>query len=130
MSGQLGKFTMKPFRAWAPNITKKTHISSLFGTKVQKVSGVMVQLMAFKYGNTLDTLLSKIPTKEFENGEDYVWDVIGSSDRIIPLIEARDENGTVVTSASGNVGAGTQPFYLVFADDWFADGCVTCVDKL
>ena len=38
------------------------------------------------------------------------------------LIEARDENGSVVTAASGNVGAGTAPFYLVFPEDWFADG--------
>ena len=34
MAGQLGKFTMQHFKAWAPNITKKTHISSIFGTKI------------------------------------------------------------------------------------------------
>ena len=122
MAGQLGKFTMQHFKAWAPNVTKKTHITSIFGNKVQKVPGVMVQLMAFKYGKTLDTMLSKLPVKEFENGEDYMWDVIGSTERIIPLVEARDENGVVVTASSGNVGAGTQPFYLVFAEHWFFDG--------
>ena len=122
MAGQLGKFTMQHFKAWAPNVTKKTHISSIFGTKVQKVQGVMVQLMAFKYGKTLDTMLSKLPVKEFENGEDYVWDVVGSTERIIPLVEARDENGKVVAAGDNNVGAGTQPFYLVFAEHWFFDG--------
>lgn len=123
MAGQLGKFTMQHFKAWAPNITKKTHISSIFGTKVQKVPGMMVQLMAFKYGKTLDTLLNSLPTKEFENGEDYVWDVVGSTDRVIPLVECRDENGVVVdTSHTGNVGVGTAPFYLVFAEHWFFDG--------
>ena len=84
---------------------------------------MMVQLMAFKYGKTLDTLLNSLPTKEFENGEDYVWDVVGSTDRIIPLVECRDENGVVVTSShSANVGIGTAPFYLVFAEHWFFDG--------
>lgn len=123
MAGQLGKFTMQHFKAWAPNITKKTHISSIFGTKVQKVPGMMVQLMAFKYGKTLDTLLNSLPTKEFENGEDYVWDVVGSTDRVIPLVECRDENGVVVdASHTGNVGVGTAPFYLVFAEHWFFDG--------
>ena len=122
MAGQLGKFTMQHFKAWAPEISKKTHISSIFGNKVQKVSGVMVQLMAFKYGKTLDTMLSKLPVKEFENGEDYVWDVVGSTERIIPLIEARNESGSVVASGDANVGAGTQPFYLVFAEHWFFDG--------
>lgn len=48
--------------------------------------------------------------------------MIGSSRRNIPLVEARDENGTVVTEESTNVGVGTSPFYLVFPEDWFADG--------
>ena len=123
MAGQLGKFTMQHFKAWAPNVTKKTHITSVFGTKTQKVPGMMVQLMAFKYGNTLDTMLNKLPVKEFENGEEYIWDVIGSTDRVIPLVECRDENGVVVTSSTTtNVGAGTQPFYLVFNEHWFFDG--------
>ena len=122
MAGQLGKFTMQHFKAWGPNITKKTHITSVFGSKVQKVQGLMVQLMAFKYNKTLDTMLSRLPVKEFDNGEDYVWDVIGSTDRVIPLLEARNENGEVVIASSGNVGAGTQPFYLVFGEHWFFDG--------
>jgi hypothetical protein len=37
-------------------------------------------------------------------------------------LEARDENGIVVTAESGMIGAGTAPFYLVFPEDWFADG--------
>lgn len=44
--------------------------------------------------------------------------VIGSSRRNIPLVEARDENGNVVTAESGMVGAGYAPFYLVFPEDW------------
>ena len=74
----------------------------------------MVQLLAFHRGKTLDTFLSQFPVKEFDSDEEYYWDVIGSSRRNIPLVEARDENGTVVTAESGNVGIGTAPFYLVF----------------
>ena len=114
MAGQLGKFTMQHFKAWAPNITKKTHISSIFGTQTQKVPGMMVQLMAFMNGKNLETMLNKLPVKEFPNGEDYVWDVIGSTERTIPLIECRDENGVVVDSShTANVGAGTQPFLVM-----------------
>lgn len=82
----------------------------------------MVQLLAFYRGKTLDTFLSQFPTKEFEDDNEYTWDVIGSSRRNIPLVEARDENGNVVTAASGMVGVGTSVFYLVFPEDWFADG--------
>jgi hypothetical protein len=82
----------------------------------------MVQLLALYRGKTLDTFLSQFPTKEFEDDTEYTWDVIGSSRRNIPLLEARDEDGEVVTAESGMVGAGTAPFYLVFPEDWFADG--------
>lgn len=65
--------------------------------------------------------------REFEDDNEYTWDVIGSSKRNIPLIEARDENGAVVTITKEEdkhklIGAGTAPFYLVFPEDWFADG--------
>ena len=123
MAGQLGKFTMQHFTQWAPKVTKKTHISSIFGTQTQKVNGVMVELMAAKYGKTLDTVLSKLPVKEFPNGEAYVWDVVGSTEHLETLIECRDQDGVVVTSAyTDNVGAGTQPFYLVFDTPWFHKG--------
>lgn len=123
MAGQLGKFTMQHFTEWAPKVTKKTHISSIFGTKTQKVNGVMVELLAAKYGKTLDTMLSSLPVKEFENGEEYIWDVVGSTEHLEALVECRDQDGVVVTaSTTDNVGAGTQPFYLVFNNHWFFKG--------
>lgn len=94
----------------------------IFGSAPQKATNLMVQLLAYQRGKTLDTLLNKFPSREFDSDEEYTWDVIGSSRRNIPLLEARDEDGEVVTAQSGMVGAGTAPFYLVFAEDWFADG--------
>ena len=61
--------------------------------------------------------------REFEDDSEYYWDVIGASRRNISLLEARDENGNKV-GTTGMVGAGTTPFYLVFPEDWFADGKV------
>lgn len=123
MAGQIGKFTMRHFDAWAPNITKKTHLSSIFGTNTQKVRGLMVQLLAATDGYTFDTMLSNLPVHEFESGDTYVYDVIGSTDQVVELVECRDENGVPVTSATtSNVGAGTAPFYLVFDKNWFFKG--------
>ena len=82
----------------------------------------MVKLLAYQRGKTLDTLLNQFPSMEFESDEEYTWDVVASSRRNIPLVEARDENGEVVEDNGQMVGAGTAPFYLVFAEDWFADG--------
>ena len=103
-------------------LTKENHLGSIFQLAPQKATNLMVQLLAFYRGKTLDTFLSQFPTREFEDDSEYTWDAIGSSRRNIPLLEARDENGTPVTENSGMIGVGTAPFYLVFGEDWFADG--------
>ena len=121
MAGTLGKFQTVGFTSWK-GLTKENHLGAIFGLAPQKATNLMVQLLAAHYGKTLDTFLSQFPTKEFDDDSEYYWEVIGSSRRNIPLVEARDENMTPITSASGMVGAGTTPFYLVFPEDWFADG--------
>lgn len=121
MAGKLGKFQMQSFQHWK-GLTKDTHLGSIFQLAPQQASKLMVQLLAFHRGKTLDTFLSQFPVKEFEDDSEYTWEILGSNTRNIPLVEARDENGTPVTAESGNVGAGTAPFYLVFAEDWFSEG--------
>ena len=121
MAGTLGKFQTVGFTSWK-GLTKENHLGAIFGLAPQKATNLMVQLLAAHYGKTLDTFLSQFPTKEFDDDSEYYWEVIGSSRRNIPLVEARDENMTPITKTSGNVGAGTTPFYLVFPEDWFADG--------
>lgn len=120
MAGNLNKFQMVGFQHWK-GLTKENHLGSIFQLAPQKATNLMVQLLAFHRGKTLDTFLSKFPVKEFDDDSEYYWEVVGSSRRNIPLLEARDEDGTVVTSASGMIGVGTAPFYLVFPEDWFAD---------
>lgn len=117
----LGKFQTREFSYWK-GLTKDNHLGAIFQRAPQKATNLMVQLLAYQRGKTLDTLLNQFPTREFENDEEYTWDVVGSSRRNIPLLEARNENGQVVTDDGSMVGAGTAPFYLVFPEDWFADG--------
>lgn len=121
MAGKLGKFQTIGFQHWK-GTTKENHLGQIFQLAPQRATNLMVQLLAYHRGKTLDTFLNQFPTREFDDDNEYYWDVIGSSRRNIPLVEARDENGNVVTDASGNVGAGYAPFYLVFPEDWFADG--------
>lgn len=101
--------------------TKNNHIGAIFQAAPQKASNLMVQLLALQRGKSLESELAKYPTKEFDTDDEYTWDVIGSSRRNIPLVEIRSTPaGAAVTS--GTVGAGTEPFYLVFPEDWFAEG--------
>lgn len=123
MALQLNKFQTVGFQGWAPKISKKNHIYSnpVFRMEPQKVSNLMVELFATKRGASLDSLLSGLSVKEFENDDRYYWDVVGSVRRNIPLLEARTLDGTVV-SANATVGAATEPFYLVFGEHYFFDG--------
>ena len=121
MAGKLNKFQMLGFNHWK-GTTSDNHLGMIFQREPQKASDLMVQLLAYNRGKTLDTFLSQFPQREFDTDDEYYWNVIGSSRRNIPLVEARDENGAVVVEGGANVGAGVSPFYLVFAEDWFADG--------
>lgn len=121
MAGQLKKFQMVGFQGWK-GLTKRNHLAAIGQESPQKASELMVQLLAFYRGKTLETFLSRFPVKYFDDDSEYYWDVVGSTKRNIPLVEARKIDGTVVTDKEEMIGAGTEPFYLVFAEDWFADG--------
>ncbi|QOR59138.1 major head protein [uncultured phage cr111_1] len=124
---RLGKFQMLTFSHWK-GLTKDNHLGSVFQLQPQRATTMMVQLLAMYRGKNLETYLSQFPTKEFDTDDEYTWDVIASSRRNIPLVEARDEDGKVV-GPNGLAGVGGAPFYVVFAEDWFADGNVIVGEK-
>ena len=126
MAAKLNKFQMVGFNHWK-GLTKENHLGSIFQLAPQKATTLMVQLLAYYRGKTLDTFLSQFPTKEFDTDDEYTWDVVGSSRRNIPLVEARNAAGTVISS--GLAGANGEPFYVVFPEDWFADGEVIAGEK-
>ena len=113
----LKKFQSVGFQSWK-GLSKDNHLGAAFLKSPQKATNLMVQLLAYHRGKTLDTFLSQFPTRQFESDDEYTWNVIGSARRNIPLVEARDLSGSPVTN--GVVGEHTTPFYLVFAEDWFA----------
>lgn len=118
----LQKFETREFSGWATNITKKNHIDTLYPRCPQMVADFMVELLSRNFGMSLESILNRFPVKEFENDEKFWWDVVGSSRRNIPLVEARKFDGTVVTSADNGVGANGEPFFLVFGEKYFFDG--------
>ena len=121
MAGLLGKYQKSPTFTYWKGLTKENHLGGIFQRAPQKASDLMVKLLAFNRAKTLDSFLSQFPTKTFESDDEYTWDVVGSSRRNIRLVEARTSAGVVVT-ANTTVGANVEPFELVFAEDWFADG--------
>ena len=96
MAGKLGKFQKQTFNHWK-GTTKLNHLGGIFQLQPQKATELMVQLLAWYRGKTLDTFLSQFTVKEFESDEEYTWEVIGSALRNIPLVEARDADGNIIT---------------------------------
>ena len=119
MAGKLGKYQMQGFQHWK-GLTRENHLGSIFQSAPQKATNLMVQLLASYKGKTLETFLSQFPTKMFDTDDEYTWEIIGSHRRNIPLVEARDITGATITS--GMAGVNGEPFYLVFPEDWFAEG--------
>lgn len=120
--GKLSKFQKVGFTSWQ-GLSSDNHISAIGQLGPQKATNMMVNLLAFHNGyNSIESDLLQLPTKEFENDEEFYWDVLASSRRNIPLVEARTFAGTAVNSGDPNVGAAGEPFYLVFAENWFGLG--------
>ena len=123
MPGVISNSQMVGVTAWRGTVTKDNHIYNLFRANPQKASEVMTVLLSSMHLPTLDTYLSReVPVREYEDDSELFWDVVTSSRRNVPLVEARRANGSKVESGQGNVGVGYEPFYLVFPTDWFALG--------
>lgn len=123
MPGRISNNQMVGVTAWKGTVTKDNHLYGLFRTNPQMASDVMTVLMSSMHLPTLDTYLSKeVPVREYEDDSELFWDVVASSRRNIPLVEARTMSGETVTAGNGNIGQNFEPFYLVFPTDWFALG--------
>lgn len=123
MPGRINPTQMVGVTTWKGTVTKENHIYNLFRKDPQKASEVMTTLMSAMHLPTLDTYLSKeVPVREYDDDSDLYWNVLASSRRNIPLVEARHADGTVVKDTDTNIGVGFEPFYLVFPIDYFALG--------
>lgn len=113
----LGKFVMTKGKAWS-GLTLKNHIGAIFGTQPQLVSPLTTVLLQNSGMKNLDTTLSLFPEKVLNSSDDFVWKVVGSDERNIPLIEARFQGAVVDTNTTG-VGVARTTFELVFAEKLF-----------
>lgn len=113
----IGKFVMTKGKAWS-GLTLKNHIGAIFGSKPQLVSPLTTVLLQNSGMKNLDTTLSMFPEKVLASSDDFVWKVVGSDERNIPIVEAR-WNGAVVDGNTTGVGAARGVVELVFAEKWF-----------
>ncbi len=113
----VGKFVMTKGKAWS-GLTLKNHLGAIYGTQPQFASKLTTVLLQQSGMKNLDTLLSMFPEKALESADDFIWQLVGSDERSLPLVEAI-YNGAVVAAGDTGVGAGRDLIELVFAEKIF-----------
>lgn len=117
-------------KAWS-GMTTKNHLGAIWEAKPQVASKLTTKMLSSAFGNTLETLLDTIPALYLDTDDDYTWQLIGSSERNIPLVAAYTDASlsTAITAADMNVGQGGTDVFLVFAERWFSDVNVLVGEK-
>lgn len=115
----VGKFVMTSAKSWS-GLTTRNHLGAIWEQSPQLASKITTQLLQESGVKSLDSSLNQFPVKTLDSDDDFIWRLAGSSERNIPLVEAIWQ-GAVVDENTTNVGAGRQPFELVFAEKYFSD---------
>jgi len=115
---KLSPFQMTQAKSHA-GLTTKNHLGAMFAQKPQMLTNVVNKMLSASGVANLDTFLNTLPIKYVDSDDDFTWKLVGTSERNIPLVEAR-VNGTAV-GTSGNVGVGGTEFELVFGERYFSD---------
>lgn len=113
----IGKFVMTKGQAWS-GLTLKNHMGALFGAKPHLITPLTTVLLQNSGMKNLDTTLALFPTKTIPTADDFVWKVVGSDERSIPLVEARYK-GAVVNAADLGIGEARALYELVFEERYF-----------
>lgn len=104
-------------KSWS-GLTLKNHIGAIFGRQPQLVSKLTTVMLQRSGMKNLDTTLSMFPEKTIDSAEDFIWKLVGSDERNLPLVEAR-YNGAVVEDTDIGIGEARTQFELVFAEKIF-----------
>jgi hypothetical protein len=116
---QISSLQMTEAKNWA-GLTTQNHLGSIFGSNPQKASSMITRIHQVNHGMDLDTFLELNADKKYmDTDDDFVWDLMGSGKKNVPLVEARI-GGQPVTGIS-QAGLNFTTFELVFPEQWFTD---------
>ena len=127
---KLAPFQMTAAKSHA-GLTTVNHLGAMFAQHPQMLSNVVHKMLGAAGVANIDTFLNTLPTKYVDSDDDFTWKLVGSSERNIPLVEARAA-GTVldpVALAGTSVGQGGAELELVFGEKYFSDVNVLVGEK-
>lgn len=115
---QISPLQMTDAKHWG-GLTTANHFGSIFQSAPQKATKLITAIHNTNFGLNLDSYLEQFGVKYMETDADFIWELIGTAKRNIPLVEAR-VGGTAITGTS-EPGANGSTFELVFPEQWFFD---------
>lgn len=127
----LSTLQMNAPKAWS-GVTSKNHLGAIWQQKPQVANEMITQMLSqARWGDSLENFLNTIPAKYVPTDADYTWQLIGSSERNIPLVAAYSDESlsTLIGESDYNIGAEGAEFFLVFDEAWFADTDVIVGEK-
>ena len=128
MANRFSPYQLNDAKYWNGKMSEKT-IGALWQTAPAKAYDTLTMMLAANTVPDRMRQLEKYPTVTIDPGTyEVTWDVIGSTRRNIPLLEAR-VSGTTVTASDSNVGIAGGLIDLVFPEDYFGDGEMVIGEK-
>lgn len=115
---------ISPLQMYEPKdwsgLTTKNHLASMYQIEPQFASKMVERIFQINESVNLDMYLNKFSPLYLESDDDFKWVLQGTSDRNIPLVEARFNLTTAATSVH-ELGKNYTKFYLVFNENYFSD---------
>ena len=119
--GQLNYYLPRPGFTMGPGVSKIKHVAETFGKAPVQMSDIVTRMFTANNGWLFSTFLRDFTQERvFDTDDEYTWKLIGSTYKNIPLLEARDEDGAVITNDGQNYGKGGAIIQLVFPENYFA----------
>lgn len=115
---QLSQFQMTDAQSWA-GLTTTNHLGAIYQSQPQKASNLITRIAQTNFGMDLDGYLSQFGVKMLDTDDDFIWELVGSGKKNVPLIQA-EINGTAVVSTD-TPGLNFTEFDMVFPEFWFTD---------
>ncbi len=125
---KLTPFQMTEAKSHA-GLTTANHLGAMFGQKPQVLSNIVHKMLGAAGVANIDTFLNTLPVKYVDSDDDYTWKLVGSSERNIPLVEARVNGAPITVAAGTNIGQGGSEIELVFPELYFSDVNVIVGEK-
>lgn len=114
---RLSPYQMTEATSWK-GLTTDNHLGAMWRREPELISNMVTEIQAANFGNNIDNMLAKFPTKYIEHETDFTWELRGSAPNNFGLVECR-VNGTAVSDGD-QIGLGFGEFELVFSENWFS----------